>query len=104
MPARIAKPSTPHHSEKPHLTRPHTTMAHVGGAKSKKSMKHGSKKHGSKKTKKAKMPEGMAWCPTCKKGVKMVNPVKVPMKMAGGKTRERYSATDVHGHKVSRII
>ena len=94
------KPHSTHTGPK-HTGPKHTGM-HMGGAKSKKS--HGSKKHGSKKTKKAKMPEGMAWCPTCKKGVKMVNPVKVPMKMAGGKTRERYSATDIHGHKVSRII
>lgn len=75
------------------------TVKHAGGAKSKKSMSHGSKK-----TKKAPMPEGMAWCVSCKKFVKMINPVKVPMKMKGGKTRQRYSAKDEHGHKVSRII
>lgn len=96
------KPHPTHHAEThkgPKGPKPSGPTMHKGGAKSKKASKQGSKK-----TKKAPMPEGMAWCVACKKIVKMVNPVKVNMKMKGGKTRERYSAKDEHGHKVSRII
>ena len=87
---------TEHNSSHPSHSKPQT------GGKSKKM----SKKNMSKKTmtKKSKMPEGMAWCMTCEKRVKMVDPKKVPMKKKGGKMGERYSAKDEAGHKVSRII
>ena len=55
----------------------------------------------SKKASKGMAGVEMAYCPTCKKMMRMINPVKVALKGAKSKSVCRLKGTDELGHNTS---